>query len=105
MWRAKAPHERGRILRRAAELMRERTDYIARLATQEEGKTLTEARWEVGLSAEIFEWYAEEGRRATLQVRLWYPVDQAEPTRARVPDERAACGRLAARQGAGRVGP
>jgi succinate-semialdehyde dehydrogenase/glutarate-semialdehyde dehydrogenase len=64
MWRAKAPHERGRILRRAAELMRERTDHIARLATQEEGKTLTEARWEVGLSAEIFEWYAEEGRRA-----------------------------------------
>ncbi|HSC07003.1 MAG TPA: NAD-dependent succinate-semialdehyde dehydrogenase [Steroidobacteraceae bacterium] len=64
MWRAKAPHERGRILRRAAELMRERTDHIARLATQEEGKTLSEARWEVGLSAEIFEWYAEEGRRA-----------------------------------------
>jgi succinate-semialdehyde dehydrogenase/glutarate-semialdehyde dehydrogenase len=64
MWRAKAPHERGRILRRAAELMRERTEHIARLATQEEGKTLPEARWEVGLSAEIFEWYAEEGRRA-----------------------------------------
>ena len=26
---------------------------------------------------------AEEGRRATLQVRLWYPIDQIEPTRAR----------------------
>jgi dienelactone hydrolase len=26
---------------------------------------------------------AEEGGRATLQVRLWYPVDQTEPTRAR----------------------
>jgi succinate-semialdehyde dehydrogenase/glutarate-semialdehyde dehydrogenase len=63
-WRAKAPHERGRILRDAAELMRERTEHIARLATQEEGKTLAESRWEVGLSAEIFEWYAEEGRRA-----------------------------------------
>ncbi len=64
MWRAKAPHERGRILRRAADLLRERTDRIARLATQEEGKTLAETRWEVGLSADIFEWYAEEGRRA-----------------------------------------
>ena len=64
MWRAKAPHERGRILRRAADLMRERTERIARLATQEEGKTLAETRWEVGLSADIFEWYAEEGRRA-----------------------------------------
>ena len=29
--------------------------------------------------------HAEEGRRATLQVRLWYPVDQTEPTRARAP--------------------
>jgi succinate-semialdehyde dehydrogenase/glutarate-semialdehyde dehydrogenase len=64
MWRAKAPHERGRILRRAADLLRERTERIARLATQEEGKTLAETRWEVALSADIFEWYAEEGRRA-----------------------------------------
>jgi succinate-semialdehyde dehydrogenase/glutarate-semialdehyde dehydrogenase len=64
LWRATPPHERGRILRRAADLLRERTDRIARIATQEEGKTLAETRWEVGLSAEIFDWYAEEGRRA-----------------------------------------
>jgi len=63
-WRAMPPHERGRILRRAAELLRERSEHIARIATQEEGKTLAEARWEVSMSAEIFEWYAEEGRRA-----------------------------------------
>ena len=63
-WRALAPHERGKILRKAADLMRERTEHIARIATIEEGKTLAEARWEVGLSADIFEWYAEEGRRA-----------------------------------------
>ena len=63
-WRALAPHERGKILRKAADLLRERTERIARIATLEEGKTLAEARWEVGLSAEIFEWYAEEGRRA-----------------------------------------
>jgi succinate-semialdehyde dehydrogenase/glutarate-semialdehyde dehydrogenase len=63
-WRAKAPHERGKILRRAAELLRERTETIARIATMEEGKVLSETRWEVALSAEIFEWYAEEGRRA-----------------------------------------
>jgi succinate-semialdehyde dehydrogenase/glutarate-semialdehyde dehydrogenase len=64
VWRARAPHERGRILRGAADLLRERTERIARLATQEEGKTLAETRWEVALSADIFEWYAEEGRRA-----------------------------------------
>jgi succinate-semialdehyde dehydrogenase / glutarate-semialdehyde dehydrogenase len=63
-WRALAPNERGKILRKAAELLRERTEHIARIATREEGKTLAEARWEVGLSADIFDWYAEEGRRA-----------------------------------------
>ncbi|HEV7714791.1 MAG TPA: NAD-dependent succinate-semialdehyde dehydrogenase [Steroidobacteraceae bacterium] len=63
-WRALMPHERGKILRKAADLMRERVDHIARIATIEEGKTLAEARWEVGLAAEIFDWYAEEGRRA-----------------------------------------
>ena len=30
----------------------------------EEGKTLAETRMEVGLAADIFDWYAEEGRRA-----------------------------------------
>jgi succinate-semialdehyde dehydrogenase / glutarate-semialdehyde dehydrogenase len=63
-WRGLAPHERGKILKKAADLIRERTDHIARIATIEEGKTLTEAKWEAGLAADIFEWYAEEGRRA-----------------------------------------
>ncbi len=63
-WRALAPHERGKILRKAADLLRERTEHIARLATLEEGKTIAETRWEVSLSADIFDWYAEEGRRA-----------------------------------------
>ena len=63
-WRGLPPHERGKILKKAADLIRERTDAIARIATIEEGKTLTEAKWEAGLAADIFEWYAEEGRRA-----------------------------------------
>ena len=63
-WRAMAPVQRGRILRRAAEILRSRVEEIARLATTEEGKTLAETRIEVGMSANIFEWYAEEGRRA-----------------------------------------
>ncbi len=63
-WRAMAPHLRGRILHKAAELLRERVEEIARLATLEEGKTLPEARIEAGMAAEIFTWYAEEGRRA-----------------------------------------
>ncbi len=64
VWRSMAPVQRGRILRRAAEILRSRAEEIARLATLEEGKTLAETRIEVGMSANIFEWYAEEGRRA-----------------------------------------
>ncbi len=63
-WRAMAPHLRGRILHKAAELIYERREEIAWLATVEEGKTLPEARMELGMAAEIFTWYAEEGRRA-----------------------------------------
>ncbi len=63
-WRAIFPDERGRILKRAAELLRERKEEIARLATTESGKVIHETRIEVIMSANIFEWYAEEGRRA-----------------------------------------
>jgi succinate-semialdehyde dehydrogenase/glutarate-semialdehyde dehydrogenase len=63
-WRALAPVARGRILKKAAELLRARADEIAHIATLEEGKTLSETRVEVAMSADILEWYAEEGRRA-----------------------------------------
>jgi succinate-semialdehyde dehydrogenase / glutarate-semialdehyde dehydrogenase len=63
-WRAVFPDERGRILKRAADLMRERKEEIARIATMESGKVLGETRVEVMMSANILEWYAEEGRRA-----------------------------------------
>lgn len=64
VWRALGPRERGRILHRAADLLRERGESIARIATMEEGKTLPETRMELAAAAEIFDWYAEEGRRA-----------------------------------------
>jgi succinate-semialdehyde dehydrogenase/glutarate-semialdehyde dehydrogenase len=63
-WRAVAPQERGRILKRAADLLRERSEQIATIATMEQGKPVGEMRIEVGMAANIFEWYAEEGRRA-----------------------------------------
>jgi succinate-semialdehyde dehydrogenase/glutarate-semialdehyde dehydrogenase len=64
VWRALGPQVRGKILRKAADLLRERGEACARLATQEMGKTLPETRVELAVSAEIFDWYAEEGRRA-----------------------------------------
>jgi len=63
-WRAVPPQERGRIIKRAADLLRERADAIAHTATRESGKPLTETRIETAMSADILEWYAEEGRRA-----------------------------------------
>jgi len=63
-WRAVSPRERGRVLKRAADLMTERQDDIARLATLEMGKPLPEARLETHFAAEEMEWFAEEGRRS-----------------------------------------
>ena len=63
-WRKTSPVERGRVLRRAAELLRQRIDEIAPVLTEQQGKTHFEARYEVNASAESFEWFAEEARRA-----------------------------------------
>jgi succinate-semialdehyde dehydrogenase/glutarate-semialdehyde dehydrogenase len=63
-WRALMPVARGRILKRAADLIRERADSIARIATLEMGKPLAETRIECAFCADTLEWYAEEGRRA-----------------------------------------
>ena len=62
-WRATPAHERGNLMRRAAVLLRERADGIARLMTQEQGKPLAEARVEVMAGADIIDWFADEGRR------------------------------------------
>lgn len=60
--------DRAKILKRTAELMRERCDAIARTITLEQGKPLAESRGEVLHSADTFEWFAEEGKRAYGQV-------------------------------------
>ena len=63
-WRAIAPFERCRIMRKAAAIMRERNEEIAPLLTMEQGKTLAEARIEAMLAADIIEWFAEEAKRS-----------------------------------------
>lgn len=67
-WRATSAHERGAVLRRAAQLLRERASAIALRMTLEQGKPLTESKMEIELSAETFEWYAAEGLRANGRV-------------------------------------
>ncbi len=63
VWRATDADTRSAILRRAAGLMRERTEAIATLLTREQGKPIAEARGEVAGSAQLFEWCAEEAKR------------------------------------------
>ena len=62
-WARSAPRDRGEILRRAFELITERTDDLARLMTLEMGKTLAESRAEIGYAAEFFRWFSEESVR------------------------------------------
>ena len=62
-WAALTAYERSAPLKRVAELMRARLEPMARALTMEEGKTLAEARGELGGAAAQFEWYAEEGKR------------------------------------------
>jgi len=64
VWRATSAYDRAKVLRKAASLVRERAEVIARIMTQEQGKVFGESRLEVLTTADIIEWFAEEGRRA-----------------------------------------
>ncbi|MGZ5089976.1 MAG: NAD-dependent succinate-semialdehyde dehydrogenase [Burkholderiales bacterium] len=62
-WKKTSPLERSAILRRVAELARERADAIGRNITLDQGKPLAESIGEVNVCAEHAEWHAEECRR------------------------------------------
>jgi succinate-semialdehyde dehydrogenase/glutarate-semialdehyde dehydrogenase len=59
-WRSRSFSSRGEIVARAADLMLERQDELARLATTEMGKLYGEAFWEVGYCADILRYFAEQ---------------------------------------------
>jgi succinate-semialdehyde dehydrogenase/glutarate-semialdehyde dehydrogenase len=63
-WRKMSAFERGKIMRQAAMLLRDRTETVARLMTLEQGKPLAQARLETAAGADIIDWMAEESRRA-----------------------------------------
>jgi succinate-semialdehyde dehydrogenase/glutarate-semialdehyde dehydrogenase len=64
VWKAMSAYDRANIMRKAAVLLRERADHVGKVMTMEQGKPFAEARIEALGSADIIEWYAEEGRRA-----------------------------------------
>ncbi len=63
-WASLTAKARGVILHRAAALIRERSEALALLLSRENGKPLVQARGELGFTADFFDWFAEEGRRA-----------------------------------------
>ncbi len=67
-WMKLTAYDRAKVLKKTAELMRERADAIARTLTMEQGKPLAEAKGEVLHSADTFEWFAEEGKRSYGQI-------------------------------------
>jgi len=67
-------YERYRILRKAADLMTQRAEDLARTITLEEGKILAEARIETSRATEIITLSAEEAKRLSAEV---VPLDGA----------------------------
>ncbi len=62
-WRRSSPMERSKVLRKVAELARERAAEIGRNIVRDQGKPLAEAVGEVNACSEHAEWCAEECRR------------------------------------------
>ena len=57
-WRAVAPADRARLLRRLATLVEEHGEELARLESRNVGKPIQGARGEIGMVAQVFHYYA-----------------------------------------------
>jgi acyl-CoA reductase-like NAD-dependent aldehyde dehydrogenase len=57
-WRALAPSDRARLLRRLATLVEENGEELARIETRNVGKPISDSRGEVGTVADVFHFYA-----------------------------------------------
>jgi len=57
-WRALAPADRARLLRRLGTLVEEHGEELARLESRNVGKPIAGARGEVGMVAQVFHYYA-----------------------------------------------
>ena len=57
-WRAVAPADRARLLRRLATLVEERAEELALLETRNVGKPIVDSRAEAGMVADVFHFYA-----------------------------------------------
>jgi succinate-semialdehyde dehydrogenase / glutarate-semialdehyde dehydrogenase len=64
VWKKTSAYDRAKVLHAAAGLLRERARYIGAVTTTEQGKPIAESSAEAFACADIFDWFAEEARRA-----------------------------------------
>lgn len=79
-WRDASFADRAKVMSAAAQILRDNMDDYAALLTLEMGKVFGEAKAEVTLSAEIFEYYAEHAERLLAAEAL--PVKNPEEGQA-----------------------
>lgn len=63
-WKTINTRERGRLLRKLADLIRENADELARMESRNVGKPIRDSRDEVGLAANVFDYYAGATNKA-----------------------------------------
>ncbi len=63
-WRQLTGKERGAYLHAIADAVKKRADAIAHAITLENGKPLAQAKGEVGMTLDHFQWFAEEAKRS-----------------------------------------
>lgn len=84
-WKNVSFAQRGAILQNAANLLRQQKDEFAQLLTLEMGKLISEARAEVELSAQIFEYYVHNAEKLLAPEIL--PVANPEEATAKIVHE------------------
>jgi succinate-semialdehyde dehydrogenase / glutarate-semialdehyde dehydrogenase len=77
-WAATPLAERVAVLHRAASIYRERSQELAELITLEMGKPIKQAKGEIAVSAEIFEYYADHAEEFLAPQRLSVESGSAE---------------------------
>ncbi len=75
-WSLRSLAERKTVLKKAAAILREKLDEYAKPATLEMGKLFREAQWEVALSADILDYYADNADKFLAPEKL--PVKDGE---------------------------
>ncbi len=63
VWKSTSAFDRYKVLRKAAQNLRDRADAIGPIMTMEQGKPVIEAKMETLACADVIDWFAEEARR------------------------------------------